>query len=194
VDLASLAKSRVEGIGEEGGVTRSQERVFLPGRKDPLVLRQNSAELFLLERLRDEAHRFAITFHQKLRTARNFRSVLQEIPGIGDKRRRALLRHFGSLKRVKGATAEEIAAVEGFHLELAQRVVAFLAAPTAGAAAAVDEEARAEAAVESAEALPAGVAEALEEIGVDEVETALGEAARAEPAAEVPGSGAGGSR
>jgi excinuclease ABC subunit C len=179
VDLASLAKSRVEGVTEEGGVTRSQERVFLPGRKDPLVLRQNSAELFLLERLRDEAHRFAITFHQKLRTARNFRSVLQEIPGIGDKRRRALLRHFGSLKRIRAATAEEIARVDGFHAELAQRVVEYLAAPEGGSGAEVRAESEAGEEALAQASLPDGVAEALEEIGVDEVETALGEAERA---------------
>ena len=84
---------------------RSPERVFLPGRKDPVVLRQNSAELFLLARLRDEAHRFAITFHRKLRRERNFQSVLEEIPGIGEGRKKALLRHFGSLKRVREALA-----------------------------------------------------------------------------------------
>jgi excinuclease ABC subunit C len=179
----------VEGVTEEGAVTRSEERVFLPGRKDPLVLRQNSAELFLLERLRDEAHRFAITFHQKLRTARNFRSVLQEIPGIGDKRRRALLRHFGSLKRIKAATAEEIASVDGFHLELARRVVEYLAAPEGGSAAEVRAEAAAGEEALAQAPLPDGVAETLEEIGVDEVETALGEAERAvdQVLSEAPG-------
>ena len=68
---------------------RTPERVFLPGRKDPMVLRQNSAELFLVTRLRDEAHRFAITFHRKLRRSRNFQSVLEEIPGVGPGRRKA---------------------------------------------------------------------------------------------------------
>ena len=131
VDLASLAKSHVTGETADGGVSRSLERVFLPGRKDPLVLRPNSAELFVLQRLRDEAHRFAITFHQKLRRARNFRSVLEDIPGVGDKRRRALLRHFGSLKRIRAATAEEIARVDGFNLALGKRVVDHLAEPSA---------------------------------------------------------------
>lgn len=151
VDLASLAESRVQGQNESGGVVRSDERVFLPGRKDPIVLRQNSAELFVLTRLRDEAHRFAITFHQKLRRARNFRSVLEEIPGVGEKRRKALLRHFGSLKRIRAATVEEIAEVEGFHRALAERVCAFLAQPAEdpdrdadlpeGAAQSMDEDA-----------------------------------------------------
>jgi len=151
VDLASLAKSRVEGETEQGGVARSDERVFLPGRKDPIVLRQNSAELFVLTRLRDEAHRFAITFHQKLRRARNFKSILEEIPGVGEKRRKALLRHFGSLKRIRAATVAEIAEVEGFNDALAERVCEFLARPAQdpdrdadlpeGAAQSMDEDA-----------------------------------------------------
>jgi excinuclease ABC subunit C len=87
--------------------------------------------LHLLARLRDEAHRFAITFHRKLRRERNFRSVLEEIPGIGDKRKRALLSHFGSLKRIRAASAEEIAQVEGFNAELADRVQRFLKAQEA---------------------------------------------------------------
>ncbi len=129
VDLASLAEGKVEGETRDGGALKSVDRVFLPGRKDPLVLRTNSAELFVLQRLRDEAHRFAITFHQKLRRARNFRSVLEEIPGVGEKRRKSLLRHFGSLKRIRAATAEEIAGVEGFPAELARRVEEFLRRP-----------------------------------------------------------------
>jgi excinuclease ABC subunit C len=93
------------------------------------VLRQNSAELFLLARLRDEAHRFAIAFHRKLRRARNFQSVLEEIPGVGEGRKRALLRHFGSLKRVKDATVEELAEVEGFGPRQARAVHAFFRRP-----------------------------------------------------------------
>ena len=101
--LADAAEAAERGFVAE--LARSPERVFLPGRKDPVVLRQNSAELFLLARLRDEAHRFAITFHRKLRRERNFQSVLEEIPGIGEGRKKALLRHFGSLRRVKDASA-----------------------------------------------------------------------------------------
>jgi excinuclease ABC subunit C len=93
--------------------TRTPERVFVPGRKDPVVLRQNSAELYLLVRLRDEAHRFAIEFHRKLRRARTLRSGLDEIAGVGESRRKALLRHFGSLRRVRDASLEDLQAVEG---------------------------------------------------------------------------------
>src|SRR3954470_24908812 len=127
-----LGRSRQKGRFVKGGeIERSPERVFLPGQKNPVVLRQNTSELFLLARLRDEAHRFAITFHRKLRRERNFRSVLEEIPGIGDKRKRALLSHFGSLKRIRAAAPQEIAEVEGFNLQLAERVQRFLAAQSA---------------------------------------------------------------
>jgi len=121
--IADAAEAGERGFVAE--LARSPERVFLPHRKDPVVLRQNSAELFLLARLRDEAHRFAITFHRKLRRERNFRSVLEEIPGIGEGRKRALLRHFGALKRVKEATAEELARVEGFGPKQAAAVFDF---------------------------------------------------------------------
>ena len=123
-----LGRSRKKGRFVQGAIERSPERVFLPGQKNPIVLRQNTSELHLLARLRDEAHRFAITFHRKLRRERNFKSVLEEIPGIGDKRKRALLGHFGSLKRIRAATADDIAQVEGFNRELAGRVQQFLAA------------------------------------------------------------------
>ncbi|HTO95843.1 MAG TPA: excinuclease ABC subunit UvrC, partial [Myxococcales bacterium] len=126
-----LGRSRKKGRFVRSEIERSPERVFLPGQKNPVVLRQNTSELFLLARLRDEAHRFAITFHRKLRRERNFRSVLEEIPGIGDKRKRALLGHFGSLKRIRAASPEEIARVEGFNLQLAGRVQRFLAAQSA---------------------------------------------------------------
>ncbi|HET6437299.1 MAG TPA: excinuclease ABC subunit UvrC [Anaeromyxobacter sp.] len=132
--LADAAEAAEKGFVSE--LSRSTERVFLPGRKDPVVLRQNSAELFLLSRLRDEAHRFAITFHRKLSRERNFRSVLEEIPGIGEGRKRALLRHFGSLRRVREASAEAIAAVEGFAEKQARAVHEFFHRDEPAAAAA----------------------------------------------------------
>jgi excinuclease ABC subunit C len=132
--VADAGEARERGF--VGELARSPERVFLPGRKDPVVLRQNSAELFLLARLRDEAHRFAITFHRKLRRERNFQSVLEEIPGIGEGRKRALLRHFGALRRVKEATVEQIAEVDGFGPKQAEAVFDFFHRPDAPA---VDE-------------------------------------------------------
>jgi excinuclease ABC subunit C len=114
VDIISLAKSRdLEVHDRDEESARSPERVFIPHRKDPIVLRQNSAELYLLARLRDEAHRFAITFQQKSMRKGNFHSVLEEIPGVGATRKKLMLRHFGSLKRVREATIEELAEVLG---------------------------------------------------------------------------------
>ena len=124
-------RSRKKGRFVQGEIERSPERVFLPGQKNPVVLRQNTSELLLMVRLRDEAHRFAISFHRKLRRERNFKSVLEEIPGIGEKRKRALLSHFGSLKRIRAATADDMAQMEGFNRELAERVQRFLAAQAA---------------------------------------------------------------
>jgi excinuclease ABC subunit C len=96
--------------------------VFLPNRKNPVVLPRNSTALFLLQRVRDEAHRFAITFHRELRARERLRSVLDELPGVGRKRRRLLLKHFGSLRRVMAASVEEIAALPGFGPDLARKI------------------------------------------------------------------------
>ena len=101
---------------------RRPERVFLPGRKNPVVLRPNSTALFLLQRVRDEAHRFANTYHRKLRAEARMASPLDAIPGIGPRRRRALLRRFGSLKRVAEASPEELATVPGITSVLAARI------------------------------------------------------------------------
>jgi len=135
--LAAAAEAAEKGF--TGEAVRSPERVFLAGRKDPVVLRQNSAELFLLTRLRDEAHRFAITFHRKLRRERNFQSVLQAIPGVGEGRKRTLLRHFGSLKRIREASLEELATAEGFGTKQARAVHEFFHPPGGGAPAAGPE-------------------------------------------------------
>jgi excinuclease ABC subunit C len=128
VDIVSLAKSKVQdGSGTSSEApTRSAERVFLPGAKNALVLRQNSAELFLLARLRDEAHRFAITHHKKLRDKRTLKSALDDIPGVGEARRNALLRHFGSVRRVAAADAAAIAEVEGIGPLLAETIAEHL--------------------------------------------------------------------
>jgi excinuclease ABC subunit C len=80
----------------------------------------------MLTRIRDEAHRFAITFQKNLMRRRNFQSVLEEIPGVGEVRKKALLRHFGSLKRVREAGIEELATVEGLGAEIAERIHTYL--------------------------------------------------------------------
>ncbi len=132
LDVVGLAKSReLESDDRAAATARSPERVFLPDRKDPVVLPQNSPELFLLVRLRDEAHRFAITYQQKLMRRRNFRSVLEDIPGVGEGRKKALLRAFGSLKRIREATIEELALEAGVGTTLAERIHAHLHATAA---------------------------------------------------------------
>jgi len=122
VDAASLAKSRVEREMTAEEVARTAERVFLPGRKNPVVLRQNSAPLLLLARIRDEAHRFAIAYHQKLRGEGTIGSALDGIAGIGPKRRRELLKRFGSLRRIREASREELAATPSIPPALAESI------------------------------------------------------------------------
>jgi excinuclease ABC subunit C len=119
VDAVGLAKMRVARDPRATEVARSEERVFLPGRKNPVVLKRNSNALFLLQRVRDEAHRFAITYHRALRKRERLRSVLDAIPGIGAERRRRLLRHFGSVKRMRTATLAELQEVPGISTALA---------------------------------------------------------------------------
>jgi excinuclease ABC subunit C len=127
MDIVGLAKSRVqEGQDAAGGALRSSERVFLPGRKDPIPLLPHTDELHLMTYLRDEAHRFAITFHRHVRQTSTLRTVLDDVPGIGPARRRALLRRFGSAERVAAATEAEIAAVPGIGPARAAEIAAFL--------------------------------------------------------------------
>lgn len=108
VDVISLAKE--EGRHDRG---MTAERVFLPNVKDPVQLKRNSPVLFLLQQIRDEAHRFAITFHRKRRSKKLLKSALDEIPGIGPAKKKALLRTFGSVKKIFAATDDELAAVPG---------------------------------------------------------------------------------
>ena len=113
IAIAGIAKSRVRANARGKSVERSEERFFLPGRKNPVILRQGSAELFMLERLRDEAHRFAITHHRKLRGRRSLASELASVPGIGPARQKTLLKHFGSLKRIRSASLEDLQEAPG---------------------------------------------------------------------------------
>ena len=99
------------------------EEVFLRGQSRGLRLPARSPSLRLLQRARDEAHRFAVTYSRKRRTDRTITSELLNIPGVGEKRRRQLLEHFGSLAGVRLATPEEIAALRGFSLKLADRIL-----------------------------------------------------------------------
>src|SRR5262245_28365771 len=122
LEVVALAKERVERDATASDIRRRPERVFLPGRKNPVVLKPNSTALFLLQRVRDEAHRFVNLYHRKLRARARFMSRLDAVPGIGPRRRRALLRRFGSLRRVGEASTEEIATVPGITLTLAAHI------------------------------------------------------------------------
>jgi len=121
-DLVSLAKSRVTHDASAEVAEKSDERVFLPGRKNPVVLRQNSKPLLLLAAVRNEAHRFAIGYHRKLRSKEGIASGIDSVPGIGPKRRIALLAHFGSIQRLREASVEEIVSVPGFSRATAATV------------------------------------------------------------------------
>jgi excinuclease ABC subunit C len=126
IDCVALAKQHVLNTVRQRDVAKSDERVFLPNRKDPIALPKNSTALFLLVRVRDEAHRFAITYNRELRRRARMRSVLDDVAGIGPARRRALLTRFGSLKRIREASLDEIAAVKGLNRALAGEIRAHL--------------------------------------------------------------------
>jgi len=110
------------------GLAKEREELFLPGRSEPVVLPPTSSALYLVQRLRDEAHRFAITYHRTLRDRRTVRSAFDDLPGVGPKRKRELLKVFGSIKRVREAPVEQIAAVPGISRALAERIKATLEA------------------------------------------------------------------
>ncbi len=107
------------------GLAKEFEHIFREGESEPLILPRSSQALFLVQRIRDEAHRFAITYHRKLRARRNLVSVLDHVPGIGPARRKALWEHFGSLAKIKAAAVEELAAVPGMTRPAAEAVYAF---------------------------------------------------------------------
>ncbi|MEO8208511.1 MAG: excinuclease ABC subunit UvrC [Chloroflexota bacterium] len=104
------------------GLAKEREELVLPDRIEPVLLPTTSQALYLVQRLRDEAHRFAITYHRALRARRSVRSAFDDLPGIGPRRRGALLRVFGSVKRVREAPVEQIAAVPGIGPALAARI------------------------------------------------------------------------
>ncbi|HEY0903577.1 MAG TPA: excinuclease ABC subunit UvrC [Marmoricola sp.] len=105
------------------GLAKRLEEVWLPAQADPVILPRTSEGLYLLQRVRDEAHRFAITHHRSRRSKSMVESVLDDVPGLGEVRRKTLIRHFGSLKKLRAATAEEIAEVPGIGPATATAIV-----------------------------------------------------------------------
>jgi len=120
------------------GLAKRLEEVWLPGRDHPVVLPRAGEGLYLLQRVRDEAHRFAIAHHRQRRSKRMTSSTLDDVPGLGETRRAALLRRFGSLKQLAGASVEEIAEVPGIGPRTAQAVTQALAAARVPATAGAD--------------------------------------------------------
>jgi excinuclease ABC subunit C len=114
IPLISIAKERSD--------KKELDRIYLPGRKNPITAKGTASPLFLLLQLRDEAHRFAVSYHRKLRKKRGFASLLDEIPGIGQKRKRALLKHFPRIADLKGASVEELSLVPGITPTLARSI------------------------------------------------------------------------
>jgi excinuclease ABC subunit C len=108
------------------GLAKREEEVFLPGRKEAIRMDRRDRPLQLLQRIRDEAHRFAVTYNRKLRRKRTIRSDLGDIPGIGPTRQQALLSRFGSVKGITQASEDEIARVPGFSQVMAARVLTYL--------------------------------------------------------------------
>ena len=109
------------------GLAKRFEELYLPGRSDPVVLPRRSQALYLVQRIRDEAHRFAITYHRDVRGKRALRSELDEIAGIGPGRKKALLKRFGSVRRIREASVDEVAATPGISRDLAERLKGHLA-------------------------------------------------------------------
>lgn len=121
VDVIALTK---EDARHDKGLT--QERVYLPHRKDPILINPRSPMLFLLQRIRDEAHRLAINYHRKRRTKRTLQSALDDLPGIGPVKRRRLLNYYGSIRALKAASKESLQQVEGLTKRDVEEILRFI--------------------------------------------------------------------
>lgn len=123
IPIVGLAKARTESSFASESVKSTEERFYLPGRSNPVTFRPGSLSYQILVGARDEAHRFAITYHRKLREGGSLESVLDGISGIGQKRKKTLLKHFGDIESIKKASAEEISQLNGFNRVLAELVL-----------------------------------------------------------------------
>ncbi len=108
------------------GLAKENEEIFIPGSPDPIILPRSSQGLYMVQRIRDEAHRFGITYHRKLRSDRTFKSVLDEIPGIGPKRKQALMKHYGSVRAISAASIDDLAALNGMTRDAAEKVKEYI--------------------------------------------------------------------
>lgn len=108
------------------GLAKENEEIFTPGSPDPIMLPRSSQGLYMVQRIRDEAHRFGITYHRKLRSDRTFKSILDEIPGIGPKRKQALMKHYGSVRAMSAASVEDLAALDGMTRDAAAKLKEYI--------------------------------------------------------------------
>jgi len=120
------ALAALEEVGMTGqtivGLAKENEELFLPGEKDPVILPRDAQSLFLVQRVRDEAHRFAVTFHRQKRGKTSLHSKLDDVPGVGPKKRASLIKQFGSLQGVRAASIDELTSVAGINPALADRI------------------------------------------------------------------------
>jgi excinuclease ABC subunit C len=135
LDIIALAKKADLDTGEKvtalhgrKGIRKGEDRVYLPGRKDPVYLTKYPASLFLLQRIRDEAHRFAVSYHRKLMEKRDLRSILDDFPGVSQARRSALLAYFGDIGRMKEASKKDLQEVQGIGAKMAVKIQNYLRA------------------------------------------------------------------
>jgi excinuclease ABC subunit C len=123
IPVVGLAKSRTKGKFSDQEISATEERFYLPKRQNPVTFKPGSEAFQILVGIRDEAHRFAITYHRKLREATSLESELDFVVGLGEKRKRSLLTKFGNLDEIKAASAEEISKIPGFNRVLAERIL-----------------------------------------------------------------------
>ena len=126
IDLISLAKERVIAGTRAARYGKTEEKIFHPQYREPFRLGKQSPLLHFLDRIRDEAHRFAITYHKKMRSKETIKSVIGDIPGIGKVRQRELLKCFGSPEEIKKASLEALAKAQKMDEKLAKKVYFFL--------------------------------------------------------------------
>ncbi|MGH8016297.1 MAG: helix-hairpin-helix domain-containing protein, partial [Candidatus Zixiibacteriota bacterium] len=125
---SAIAELKYLGFDEQPviGLAKRLEEIFVPNASDSLTISKSSPSLMLLKQIRDEAHRFAITYNRKVRSKRTIKSELDNIPGIGPAKSRALLKKFGSITRIKAATPEELVGVQGVNMKLANSILSEL--------------------------------------------------------------------
>ena len=123
LDIPTIGVAKEEGLHTK---STTGEEIYTASSPEPIILPRNSQGLYLVQRIRDEAHRFGITYHRQVRSARTFKSVLDEIPSIGPKRKQALMKHFGSVRAISAASIEDLTALDGMTRDAAEKVKEYI--------------------------------------------------------------------